>query len=60
MDKELENMRNLKKMYPEMVEDILRLRFIIFSMMRLPRIGYQADNKTNKRVDLATACSTYY
>ena len=61
MDEDLNNMRNLSKMYREMIDDVLRLRHINFSMLKLPHFDYaDQTKKSNERVDLATSCAIHY
>jgi len=44
-----------------MVDDVLRLRGINFSMVKLPRYDYAEQTKiSQERVDLATACPIHY
>ena len=60
-NKDLNNMRNLSKMYCEMIDNVLRLRHMNFSALKLPRFDYADQTKISKeRVDLATACAIHY
>jgi hypothetical protein len=56
----LDSLRNLSKLYCEMINDILRLRSIMFLLLKLPRIGYADQTQiSNKRVDLVTTCAVH-
>ncbi len=37
-DEDLDNLRNLSKMYPEMIDNVLRLRYMDFSNTKTPKI----------------------
>ena len=51
----------ISKMHRDMVDDVLRLRGIDFSKVKLPRYDYADQTKiSQERVDLATACAIYY
>jgi hypothetical protein len=44
-----------------MVNDVMRLRSINFSKLKLPRFNYANQIKiSQERVDLATACAVHY
>ena len=60
-DDQLLNLKSLNSKYREMIDDVLRLRSVDFSSLKLPRFGY-ADQVTisQERVDLATACAINY
>jgi hypothetical protein len=48
-------------MYREMVDDVLRLRFVDFSTLKLPRLNYADQTAiSQERVDLTTACAIHY
>ena len=48
-------------MHRNMVDDVLRLRQIDFSEIKLPRYDYANQTKiSHERVDLATACAIHY
>ena len=60
-DDGINNIKKISKIHREMVDNVLRLRGIDFSKVRLPRYDYA--NQTNilqERVDLATACAIHY
>ena len=40
LDIEINNLNFLNSMYREMVNDVLRLRFVDFSTLKLPRLNY--------------------
>jgi hypothetical protein len=57
----VENIRKISKMHRNMVDDVLRLRGINFSKVKLPRYDYAEQTKiSQERVDLATACTIHY
>jgi hypothetical protein len=57
----MENIQKISKMHRNMVEDVLRLRGIDFSNVKLPRYDYAEQTKiSQERVDLATACAIHY
>jgi len=60
-DDELLNLKSLNSKYCEMIDDVLRLRSVDFSSLKLPRLDY-ADQAaiSQERVDLATACAINY
>jgi hypothetical protein len=48
-------------MHRDMVDDVLQLRGIDFSNLKLPRYDYADQTKiSEERVDLATACAIHY
>ena len=48
-------------MHRDMVDEVLRLRGIDFSKVKLPRYDYaDQTKKLQERVDLATACTIQY
>jgi hypothetical protein len=48
-------------MHRDMVDDVLRLREIDFSKVKLPRYDYADQTKIlQERVDLMTACAIHY
>jgi hypothetical protein len=58
---DVENIRKISKMHRNMVDDVLRLRQIDFSEIKLPRYDYANQTKiSHERVDLATACTIHY
>ena len=58
---DVENIRKISKMHRNMVDDVLRLRGINFSKVKLPRYDYAEQTKiSQERVDLATACTIHY
>ena len=58
---DMENIQKISKMHRNMVEDVLRLRGIDFSNVKLPRYDYAEQTKiSQERVDLATACAIHY
>jgi hypothetical protein len=60
-DEEINSLKDVNRIYQEMINDILRLRSIDFSMLKLPRLSYAYQTKISlNRVDLATACTIYY
>jgi hypothetical protein len=60
-DVEINSLKNVNRMYQEIIKDILLLRSIDFSMLKLPRFDYAKQTKISlNRVDLATACAIYY
>ena len=60
-NEDLNNMRNLSKMYCEMIDNVLRLRHMNFSTLKLPHFYYADQTKfSNERVELATACAIHY
>ncbi len=51
----------ISKMHRDMVDDVLRLRGIDFSKVKLPRYDYADQTKiSQERVDLSTACAIHY
>ena len=61
LDSKLENLKSLNRRYREMIDDIIRLRSVNFSMLRLPHLDYAKQTEiSDKRVDLATACAIHY
>jgi hypothetical protein len=59
-DVEINSLKNVKRMYREMINVVLLLRSINFSMLKLPRFDYAKQTKISpNRVDLATACAIY-
>ena len=60
-DEDLDNMRNLSKMYREMIDNVLRLRHMNFLTLKFPRFDYADQIKiSNERVNLATTCAIHY
>jgi hypothetical protein len=60
-DIELENLKSLNSRYCDMINDILHLRFIDFSTVKLPCLDYAEQTEiSEERVDLATACAIHY
>jgi hypothetical protein len=61
MTSELEIIKSLNKLYCKMIKDVLQSRFVDFSSLKLQRLDYAKQTKiSDKRVDLATACSIHY
>jgi len=57
----VDNIGKISKMHHDMVDDVLRLRGIDFSKVKLPRYNYADQTKiSQERVDLATACAIHY
>jgi hypothetical protein len=60
-NEDINNLSNVNGMYQEMVNNVLRLRSIDFSKLKLPRLDYAEQTRiSQERVDLATACAIYY
>jgi hypothetical protein len=60
-DNDVDKIGKISKMHRDMVDDVLRLRGIDFSKVKLPRYDYANQTKiSQERVDLATACAIYY
>jgi hypothetical protein len=60
-DVEINSLKDVNRMYQKMINDILQLRSIDFSTLKLPRFDYTYQTKISlNRVDLATACTIYY
>jgi hypothetical protein len=58
---EINSLKDVNRMYQEMINDILQLRSIDFSTLKLPRCKYAYQTKISQnRVDLATACAIYH
>ncbi len=58
---DVENIRKISTIHRNMVDDVLRLKRIDFSEVRLPRYDYAEQKKiSQKRVDLALACAIHY
>ncbi len=58
---DVNNIRKISKMHRNMVDDVLRLRGIDFSNLKLPRYNYADQTKISKeRINLATACAIHY
>ena len=58
---DVENIRKISDMHRVMVDDVLRLRGIDFSEVKLPRYDYADQTKiSQERVDLSTACAIHY
>jgi hypothetical protein len=61
MHVEINSLKDVNRMYQEMINDILQLRSIDFSMLKLPRFDYAYQTKISLHiVDLANACTIYY
>jgi hypothetical protein len=61
MNKDIDNLSNVNKMYQEMINNVLHLRSIDFSKLKLPGLDYAEQARiSQERVDLATACAIYY
>ena len=60
-DNDVDNIQKNIKMHCDMVNNVLRLRGIDFSKVKLPRYDYADQTKIlQERVDLATACAIHY
>jgi hypothetical protein len=60
-DVEINSLKDVNRMYREMINNILRLRSNNFSTLKLPRFDYAYQTEISlNRVDLATACAIYY
>ena len=60
-DSDVDNIRKISKMHCDMVDDVLRLRDIDFSKVKLPRYDYADQTEiSQERVDLMTACAIHY
>lgn len=58
---DVDNIRGISKMHRNMVDDVLRLRDIDFSEVKLPRYDYADQTEiSQERVDLMTACAIHY
>jgi hypothetical protein len=60
-ESELVNLKCVNKMYRKMIDDVLRLRSVDFSSLKLPRLNYADQTAiSQEHVDLATACAIHY
>jgi hypothetical protein len=60
-DDDVDNIQKINKMHRAMVDDILLLREIDFSKVKLPRYDYADQTKiSQERVDLMTVCAIHY
>jgi hypothetical protein len=60
-DIELENLKSLNSRYCKMIDDVLHLRFVDFSMLKLPCSDYAKQAEiSEERVDFATTCAIHY
>jgi hypothetical protein len=60
-DNDVDNIRRISKMHRDMVDDVLQLREIDFSKVKLPRYDYADQTKiSQERIDLMTACAIHY
>ena len=58
---DVENIRKISKLHRTMVDDVLRLRELDFSKVKLPRYDYADQIEiSQERVDLMTACAIHY
>ena len=58
---DVNSIRKISKMHRNMVDDVLHLRGIDFSNLKLPRYDYADQTKISKeRIDLATECAIHY
>ncbi len=58
---DVENIRKISNLHRVMVDDVLWLRGIDFSDVKLPRYDYADQTKiSQERVDLSTACAIHY
>ena len=60
-NKDMNNLKNISNMHQDMVNNVMRLRSINFSKLKLPRFDYPDQTKiSQERVNLATACAVHY
>jgi hypothetical protein len=60
-NKDINNLKNISNMHQDMVIDVMQLRSIKFSKLKLLRFDYANQTKiSQERVDLATACAVHY
>ncbi len=60
-NKDINELKNISNMYRDMVNDVMQLRSINFSKLKVPRFDYADQTKiSQERVDLATACAIHY
>ncbi len=60
-NEDINNLKNIGNMHQDMVNDVMRLRSIDFSKLKLPRFDYADQTKTSQeRANLATACAIHY
>jgi hypothetical protein len=60
-DIKLENLKSLNSRYRNMIDDVLHLRFVDFSTVKLTCLDYAKQMEiSEERVDLATACAIHY
>ena len=58
---DVSNLSQLNSMYSEMITDVIDLRTMFFSEMKLPRLGYAKQTAIDPiRVKMATACAIHY
>ena len=58
---DVSNLSQLNSMYSEMITDVIDLRTMVFSEMKLPRLGYAKQTAIDPiRVKMATACAIHY
>jgi hypothetical protein len=61
LDIEINNLKFLNSMYRKMIYDVLRLRFVNFSSLKLPRLNYADQTAiSQEQVDLTAACAIHY
>jgi hypothetical protein len=60
-NEDINNLKNISNMHRDMVNDVMRLRSIDYSKLKLPRFDYTNQTKiSQERVNLATACAIHY
>ncbi len=58
---DINKLKNISNMHQDMVNNVMRLRSIDFSKLKLPRFNYADQTKfSQERADLATACAVHY
>jgi hypothetical protein len=60
-NEDINNLKNISNMHQDIVNNVMRLRSINFSKLKLPRFNYANQTKiSQERVNLATACTIHY
>ncbi len=60
-DIELENPKSINSRYRKMIDGVLHLRFVDFSMLKLPCLNYAEQTEiSEEKVNLATPCAIHY
>ncbi len=58
---EIKSLRRVNSLYRTMIDDVLRLRSVNFSNLKLPRLNYAEQTSIpQERFDMATACAIHY